>query len=161
MASDDRRGDSPLAFVVIRGALWGIVAAVVAIVMIELLGLLATGGSSAGIATFAGGIPALATGLLAGIIVALLAYSGIRRAPHETRAKSLSMLVGTASALITFGVGLASLLWLQADTGIISTGLHWAMSIGMLVLGVCVPVAGFAIWASGKTLAGYILRFED
>ena len=159
--ADNRRGDSPLAFVVIRGALWGIVAAVIAIIMTEILGVIATGGSSIGIPTFAGGVPGLATGLLAGIIVAVIAWTSVRRLPNDAWQKALSRVVGVASALVTFAVGLASMLWLQSGTGYMSTPLHWIMSIGMIVLGLCVPVAAFAVWAADKTYRGYSVRFGN
>ena len=155
------RGDSPLIFVVIRGALWGVVGGLIALVMTELLGVISTGARSLGIPTLAGGVPAVATGLLAGVLVAITAYSVVGRREADAQLQSLQRLVGVLTAVIAFAVGLAALLWLQADTGFISGAFHWIMSIGMLALGVCVPVTGFAVWAAAKTYAGYRLRFVE
>lgn len=159
--ADDRRGDSPLVFVIIRGALWGIVGAVVGVVMTEILGLLATGGMSLGIPTFAGGVPALAIGLLSGVVVAVVAYSVLKRKEAEAQQAILGRVVGLTAGILTLAVAMGALLWFQADTGFMFAPLHWLLSIGMILLGICVPVAGFAIWAAGKTYRGYRLRFSD
>lgn len=161
MARDGLRGDSPLIFVIIRGALWGVVGGLIALIMTELLGLISTGARSLGIPTLAGGVPAVATGLLAGVLVAITAHSVVGRREADAQLQSLQRVVGVLTAVIAFAVGLAALLWLQADTGFISGVFHWIMSLGMLALGICVPVTGFAIWAAGKTYAGYQLRFVE
>ncbi|HIY67058.1 MAG TPA: hypothetical protein H9830_12385 [Candidatus Agrococcus pullicola] len=157
MARDRYGNDSRSLFLVIRGALWGVLAGLVTVLMLEVLGLITSGFAGLGTFIVLVGPAALGAGIIAGILVALVTWAVVRKhSDDEEQKRAATRFAGGASLLLAVAGPLVAAGWFTAVSGSV---VQWWLLIALIVLGVGVPVAGLAVFAAGKVHDVMVVRF--
>ena len=149
--------DSRTVFLVIRGALWGLVVGAAVVVLLELLGVVTGNAEYFGVFVVTAGPPALAAGAIAGLVIALLAWPLVRRQPDDASGRqTATRFAGAATFVLTVGgILLIGALLTQGQ----APGLSWLLFTALVVLGIGVPVGGLAMFAAGKVHDVMAMRF--
>ncbi|WP_293694870.1 hypothetical protein [uncultured Agrococcus sp.] len=157
MTRDRYGNDSRSLFLVIRGALWGVLAGLITVVMLEVLGLITSGFGILGTFIVLVGPAALGAGVLAGVLVALVTWGVVRKhSDDEEQKRAATRFAGGASLLLAVAGPLAAAGWFTVVSG---SEVQWWLLISLIVLGVGVPVSGLTVFATGKVHDVMAVRF--